>query len=142
MKHLILTVILVCITLQTNAQQSLSYAYDAAGNRIGRAIVLETRASKALQNQTDSISFHEMLAEKQLKIYPNPVLSELTLSITGYQSSMSGEFSILTLGGALLKKGKIQSEKTTINMGGYRPGTYILHIQLNGQPTSWKIIKQ
>ena len=88
MKHLILTVILVCITLQTNAQQSLSYAYDAAGNRIGRTIVLETRASKALQNKTDSIFFHEMLAEKQLKIYPNPVLSELTLSITGYQLSL------------------------------------------------------
>ena len=142
MKHLILTVILVCVTLQVYAQQSLSYAYDAAGNRIGRTIVLETRASKALQNQTDSIFFHEMLAEKQLKIYPNPVLSELTLSITGYQSSMSGEFSILTLGGALLKKGKIQSEKTIINMGSYQSGTYILNIQLNGQPTSWKIIKQ
>lgn len=30
MKHLILTVILVCIALQGYAQQSLSYAYDAA----------------------------------------------------------------------------------------------------------------
>lgn len=55
---------------------------------------------------------------------------------------MSGEFSILTLGGALLKKGEIGSEMTTINMGSYQPGTYILNIQLNGQPTSWKVIKQ
>lgn len=37
MKHLILTVILVCITLQTSAQQSLSYAYDAAGNQKGES---------------------------------------------------------------------------------------------------------
>ena len=142
MKQLILTVILTCMALQTHAQQSLSYAYDAAGNRIGRTIVLGTRASNALQNQTDSVFFHEMLAEKQLKIYPNPVQSELTLSIKGYQSSMWGEFSILTLGGALLKKGEIRSEMTTINMGSYQPGTYILNIQLNGQPTSWKVIKQ
>ena len=38
MKHLILTVILVCITLQTNAQQSLSYAYDAAGRFISNPV--------------------------------------------------------------------------------------------------------
>lgn len=70
MKHLILTMLLACITLQINAQQSLSYAYDAAGNRIGRTIVLGTRASNALQNQTDSVFFHEMRQRNSSRFIP------------------------------------------------------------------------
>ena len=37
MKHFILTMVWACIALQAYAQQSLSYAYDAAGNQKGES---------------------------------------------------------------------------------------------------------
>ena len=83
-----------------------------------------------------------MLAEKQLRIYPNPVQTELTISISRYQTSIQGEYLLYSLGGAILKKGKIEAETTRINMSNYQSGTYLLKISIDNQTTSWKIIKQ
>ena len=73
MKQTTFTFLFICMCFTAKAQQRLSYAYDAAGNRIGRSIVLQAQASKTLRKTTDSTFVYEMLAEKQLKIYPNPV---------------------------------------------------------------------
>ena len=73
MKKIILLTFILLVALTTKAQQQLSYVYDAAGNRISRTIVLGARSADATTSQTDSVFFEEMLAEKQIKIYPNPV---------------------------------------------------------------------
>ena len=142
MKQTTFTFLFICMCFTAKAQQCLSYAYDAAGNRIGRSIVLQAQASKTLRKTTDSTFVYEMLAEKQLKIYPNPVKSMLTISIAGYDTSMQGDFSLFNYSGAMALKGKIEEEITQLDMGFLPQGTYILKINLKGQPTSWKIIKQ
>ena len=142
MKKIILLTFIMLVTLTTKAQQQLSYAYDAAGNRTSRTIVLGTRSADVTANKTDSVFFEEMLAEKQIKIYPNPVEFELTISIDGYESAMRGEYSLFNITGAMLLRNRISGTTTHVDMSRYSKGTYILNIQLNGQPTSWKIIKQ
>ena len=57
MKQFILTLMLTSISIWANAQQSPSYAYDAAGNRTSRTIVLGTRASMAMEGRKDSLFF-------------------------------------------------------------------------------------
>lgn len=142
MKKIILLTFIMLVALTTKAQQQLSYAYDAAGNRTNRTIVLGTRSAGVGTNQTDSVFFEEMLAEKQIKIYPNPVEFELTISIAGYEPSMQGEYSLFNLAGSMMARRKITGETTRVDMSLYTRGTYILNIQLKGQPSSWKIIKQ
>ena len=142
MKKIILFTFIMLVALNIQAQQQLSYAYDSAGNRISRTIVPGTRSTDAAANQADSIFFEEMLAGKQIKIYPNPVQYELTISITGYEPSMRGEYSLFSLGGSMLARRRITGETTRVDMSLFSKGTYILNIQLKGQPTSWKIIKQ
>lgn len=142
MKKIFLLTFIMLAALNTNAQQKLSYVYDAAGNRISRTIVLGARSADATTSQTDSVFFEEMLAEKQIKIYPNPVEFELTISIDGYEPAMRGEYSLFTITGAMLLRNRISGTTTYVDMSRYSKGTYILNIQLNGQPTSWKIIKQ
>ena len=66
----------------------------------------------------------------------------LTISIAGYDTSMQGDFSLFNYSGAMALKGKIEEEITQLDMGFLPQGTYILKINLKGQPTSWKIIKQ
>lgn len=143
MKRIIVFLFILLTVLNIKAQQQqLSYAYDAAGNRVSRTIILGTRSADATANETDSVFFKEMLAEKQIKIYPNPVEFELTVSVPGYESSMQGEYSLFNLAGSMLAKNRITGETTRIDMSRYSKGTYILTIKLKGQPSSWKIIKQ
>jgi len=141
MKRTLLFPFILLMALTVKAQQQLSYAYDAAGNRVSRTIVLGTRGAAAA-NPTDSVYFEELLADKQIKIYPNPVEFQLTIAIEGYETSMQGEFSLYSIAGNMLVRQHITSGLTYVDMSRYTRGTYILNIQLNGQPTSWKIIKQ
>lgn len=142
MKKIILLTCVMLASLNIQAQQQLSYAYDAAGNRVSRTIVMGTRVAHATANQPDSVFFEEMLFEKQIKIYPNPVQYELTIFIKGYEPSMQGEFSLFNLAGSMLVRRRITEETTRVDMSRYSKGTYVLNIQLNGQPIGWKIIKQ
>lgn len=142
MNKLILLSPVLLFALALQAQQQLSYAYDAAGNRVSRTIVMGTRGADAAANQADPVFLEEVLAEKQIKIYPNPVQYELTISITGYEPSMRGEYSLFSLGGSMLARRRITGETTRVDMSLFSRGTYILNIQLEGRPTSWKIIKQ
>lgn len=142
MKKIIVFTLSLLFALTIKAQQQLSYAYDAAGNRVSRTIVLDTRSTSALVNEGDTVFFEEMLAEKQIKLYPNPVESVLTLLISDYTPSMEGEFSLFNLGGMMLDRRRITDETTYVEMSRYAKGIYVLHIQLNGQPTSWKVIKK
>lgn len=141
MKKATFLMLILLPALTVKAQQQLSYAYDAAGNRVSRTIVMGTRGASSV-NQPDSVFLEEVLAEKQVKIYPNPVQYELTISITGYEPSMRGEYSLFSLGGSMLARRKITGETTRVDMSLFSKGTYILNIQLEGRPTSWKIIKQ
>lgn len=142
MKQATFIILFLCLFMASKAQQRVSYAYDAAGNRISRTIVLKTRASNTLENAHDSVFFQEILAEKQIRIYPNPVQSVLKIAILGYKSSMKGEYALLNISGVMLKRGAITQETTLIDMSNYLRGTYILNLSLNKQSTSWKIIKQ
>jgi hypothetical protein len=55
---------------------------------------------------------------------------------------MEGEFSLFSMGGVMLDRRRITGETTSVEMSRYAKGIYVLHIQLNGQPTSWKVIKK
>lgn len=138
----ILTTIVTLLPLFVGAQQKISYAYDANGNRVSRTIVLPKQAAIAMKNHVDSIFFEEKLAENQLKIYPNPVQSELTIAVDRYEPAMQGKFSLYDTNGAMLVTSELLGAITKVDMGHYTQGIYLLRIQLNGESTTWKIIKQ
>lgn len=142
MKKIILLTTSLLFAIAIRGQQQLSYAYDAAGNRTSRTIVLATRSANATINKPDSVFFEEKLADKQLKIYPNPVQSQLTIEVEGFEPGMQGEFSLFNITGGMLIRRRITGSNTYLDMSRYTKGTYILNIQLRGQTTSWKVIKQ
>ena len=142
MKKIVVFFLLGLAVLTARAQQKLTYAYDAAGNRVSRTIVLGTRSAGVATEQTDSVFFEESLAETSVKIYPNPVQNELTIRITGYENGWNGEFAVYSISGAMLMHRRLQGETTSVDMSRQLPGTYILHIVLKGERSVWKIIKQ
>lgn len=135
-----LLLILLLMSISANAQQKLSYAYDSAGNRVSRTIVMTARNENV--DMEEDMFFEEHIADKQLKIYPNPVKEQLTIEITGHDSTEKAEYILLNMSGAVLKRDRISSEITTVDMNRFVTGTYVLNIIINGERTVWKIIKQ
>lgn len=142
MKRAILLSLTLLLAMAVKAQQKLSYAYDAAGNRVGRTIVLEPRSASDSENPADTVFFEETLDDTQVRIYPNPVETQMTIRVSGYAPSMQGEYSLYNITGIIVAKRRITGETTLVDMGRYPKGIYILHIILNGQPTAWRVIKK
>lgn len=143
MKRTLYLIPILLLALPVKAQQKLSYAYDAAGNRTSRTVVLPTRsADAAATNPADSVFFRETLAGNPVKIYPNPVQSTLTVSIDRYEPSFGGELTLFSISGTMLYRTRIAGETSSIDMSRYLPGTYLLHILLKGEKSVWKVIKQ
>lgn len=138
MKKLIFVICCLLVTTAVYSQQYLSYEYDDAGNRISRTIFLGSK-SAAVQQQEE---IKETIAMQEIKIYPNPVESILSVSVTGFDNTISGEYFIYNLTGGLLERDKITSEHTTLDLSSFSSGTYLLQILINGEKTVWKIIKE
>lgn len=141
MKCKLLLVLFVLYSGVIYGQQSLSYSYDSSGNRIERSIVLSTRNLNGEQN-SKSYFFEVHLGKAQMKIYPNPVKSILTVQIAGLDNGQIGECQLFNAAGALLHKTQITEEYTTIDMTVSPQGNYILVIIFNGEKTTWKVIKE
>ena len=133
---------LLCVPLLASAQkQRVAYAYDASGNRISRTIVLDS-SKKVKQSVATSLDgFIDAVGTFDVRIYPNPVADNLTISVKGECSGPAG-YALYDSTGKKLANGDITEEKTTIDMTTCANGMYILNIAVGNKSTSWKVLKK
>src|SRR6266498_299818 len=102
----ILYLITLCFIgkLSLYAQTTVSYAYDAAGNRIERTIVLNTSQAKAAK--TDSVkqkeTAKEIIGDLKILIYPNPTRGQLWIEVTGFDPAAKSGLFVYNLSGSLV----------------------------------------
>lgn len=135
---LIATVVLLTLYIPVTAEQ-FSYSYDSAGNRVKREIVLQKSADPEKKRK---LFFTESLADKEIKIHPNPTYGDLSVEIKGYEDTDACTFSIYNMSGQMILTEKAVAPTTGVDIGSQPNGIYILHITLNGEESSWKIIKK
>jgi hypothetical protein len=118
--------------------QRIEYAYDASGNRITRKkeIVL-TKSS-----ESPATVFTEELAERAIKIYPNPTEGHLKVEISDFDKCQSISLNIYNMQGQVILKRKMESSVCDLDISGRPNGLYVLQINIDGENTSWKIIKK
>ena len=116
----------------------ISYSYDLAGNRVKREIVMSSLAPR----NTKATGFTEVLAKKNIRIYPNPTKGHLKVEVMGYESADNCLLQLFNATGAQLINRKTTSAYTEINISNQPNGIYFLQITLNGENTKWKIIKK
>ena len=115
-----------------------------------RNLIIETSTSHNVYplSEIQNLSFGQQAgldisvpySEDKIRLYPNPVKDEFRLDIP--VSTQSVRYRIYDIVGAMLQTGKINSS-TTIHIGNYRPGFYIIRLDQNGQEIqSFKIVKQ
>lgn len=121
--------------------QNISFAYDNAGNRIKREIVVDSK--RAPEHAANGESFvEEMLLDKNIRIHPNPTHGMLKIEIGSFESADNGTISIFNTSGIRIISLDITSSITDVDISAYPGGIYILRIIINGMETSWKIIKE
>ena len=160
MKQQILAFILATTGIFANvplshAQGTITYTYDAAGNRLGRTIIMpsanraraidtmeEAEYSAAEYDTTELISYMDVIGTTAVVIYPNPTRGHLTIDIDNMPENSQSSIRIYDMSGRmLLQKSNIDSS-TELDLSNQSSGTYILRISLSGKTSTWKILKQ
>lgn len=139
MKKFLFTAVMASLPVLHCAADRLVYAYDQTGNRISRTIEVPNRMSAP---GTASLFATESLSGKTLRIYPNPTEGALRVEIAGWEDSDSCAISIYDMGGAEIWASDASEAITDIDITSSPEGMYVMLITLNGEKTTWKIIKK
>lgn len=121
--------------------QNYKYSYDAAGNRIKKEIILSQQDASSKYVSKSNL-FSDKLCDKTVYIHPNPTSGVLKVEITGYDNSDSGALHVFNLAGQHLFNLNITSAFTQLDISEQPKGIYILQLELNGESSIWKIIKE
>jgi len=150
-----------CVMLSsTECFATITFTYDAAGNRTKRENVIHMGARQAnideyeqttdiFDEQTADIFneqitdiFKEELPEMKISIAPNPTRGILHVAISNAKTLQGAEIRIFNPQGRLIKQVNDVFEMTTLDISTQPNGMYIMQIVLNNKEIStWKIIK-
>jgi hypothetical protein len=132
---------------QNMTAQTISYTYDASGNRIERKVISLLKSGH-LTDTTKSESFKQEALEDQLGaqkilIYPNPVKENLTIEFRGKVPASHVTVYLYTQTGRLLKSFVAgDNVSSSVNLSGYPAGIYILRLSVQDKVSEWKIAKE
>ncbi len=147
MKTLIQTYLMVFLLVVAKtgvqAQESISYGYDAAGNRIARVINMTPlrSAPENTEEKVQSSPLNEILDDFKIRIYPNPTKGLLAVEIAPLPEEPQSDIGIWNSQGQLIIRQKITLEKMSFDLSDQPSGIYFLKIYLKEQETVWKIIR-
>jgi len=139
MKNILTCILLLLAATSIYAQ---SYAYDNAGNRTARVITLPLRSAPAPTEAKAAPALSDLIAEKEILIYPNPTKGILTVEIKGYTEEMKAEFRLMDMSGKTIIDRKADSSSQTFDLSRQTAGIYLLQIRINSEAVVWKIIKE
>jgi len=143
LSYYLLFLFLVAFSMHGKGQNMVSYAYDNAGNRISRKIVLLNSSPTHVKKDTISPApVKEQLGDRTITIFPNPTKGALAVEITGGSDKDEIRIMLISGQGIQLKTMKAQTGTTPLDLRAYPPGWYILRVKSGEKVTEFKIIKQ
>jgi hypothetical protein len=78
-----------------------------------------------------------------VSVYPNPTTGSMQVTIKSWQLTDNYAYTLTDLAGKVLMTGKINSEKTELNISGFSKGIYLLQVQnAEGEKQLFKIVKE
>lgn len=137
----IITLLLALLLNGLYAQEVNNYIinYDQSGNIIERKIQVVVEASGRMGKPVmpkDSIP-----APMLFKVFPNPANEYVTIEGPLPEGVREATYELQTITGSVLKKGVYAGRSTTIYVGGYKIGLYVLSIRYSKKEVnSYKII--
>lgn len=137
--YILLTTIL--LTFIRTSAQTVSYAYDNAGNCIERSILIGNK-SVTIDDQNEYF-VEESIAETQMKIYPNPTKGMLRVDFGAVPENNAISIVIYDMQGRMVFSNRTDGESSLpIDLTSRPNGIYIMKVRIGNKETSWKIIKE
>ena len=129
------------------SQQRVAFAYDEAGNRTSRTIVLAAsnrRSARRAAPQDTPDPFTELTPQgRTVRIYPNPTQGWLQAEVTGLADGDRAVWRLYSLQGTLLLQAEAAAGvPTDLDLSALPAGTYVLHLSVDGTTTEYKVIKK
>lgn len=139
-KYVLLALILMLTAIKTNAQ-TVSYAYDSAGNCIERSILIGNKSVTI--DEQDDYFVEESIAETQMKIYPNPTKGMLRVDFGVVPENNTISIVIYDMQGRMVFSNRTDGDSSLpIDLTSRPNGIYIMKVRIGNKETSWKIIKE
>ena len=125
---------------------TIEFTYDAAGNRIGRQVIVIPQLKSAKQSNSDQ----ELLApiqtncnELDIIIYPNPTRGNVSLKFEGHFDFESVQYRVFNAAGRVVANGNLDaSGLNPLPISHLPAGVYILTLQYGNDTKTVKLIKQ
>lgn len=139
MKILLIVFLFIVSLVSIQAQNKISYAYDASGNRTERILVVATKSLLAGEEPENIIT--EEIAKREVKIYSS-IQGQITVEISTLEGMKTGTMIIYAFpnGNTVLTR-KVKYTREDLDISNQRAGIYILLVDIDGEKTSYKLMK-
>jgi hypothetical protein len=131
----------LAVFVAMNAQNRVQFAYDQAGNRVKRELVITHNARSAKKAATRDEAYFEDLGERTVKISSNGS-GIIKITVLHMHTEDEGNVAVYSLGGSEVLNRSLSSAETLVDISDKPKGVYILKVTLNGKVTTWKITKK
>lgn len=131
----------LAVFVAMNAQNRVQFAYDQAGNRVKRELVITHNARSAKKAASREEAYFEDLGERTVKISSNGS-GIIKITVLHMHTEDEGNVEVYSLGGSEVLNRSLSSAETLVDISDKPKGVYILKVTLNGKVTTWKITKK
>ncbi|UKK59365.1 T9SS type A sorting domain-containing protein [Prevotella communis] len=131
----------LAVFVAMNAQNRVQFAYDQAGNRVKRELVITHNAHSAKKAASREEAYFEDLGERTVKISSNGS-GIIKITVLHMHTEDEGNVEVYSLGGSEVLNRSLSSAETLVDISDKPKGVYILKVTLNGKVTTWKITKK
>lgn len=140
MKRVRISILLLTLLPLAVGALPVRYSYDAAGNRVKREIVMSSSPSLSPKKQ---MSYTDDIADDyKVKITPSAQDGIVLVEIVSRTDLQEGSVDVFSVKGMRVLTTMTSGGRVTIDLSDKRSGVYILHVNVGGNETDWKIIKK
>ena len=142
MNRIIRSIIFSLLLLMTGTivqADSISYSYDANGNRVTLLNNGMNRSNPT--DETERKPGSESLGQHRITIYPNPTDGRISVEITGTGSLEESAITVYGIMGNMVYNDSEIDVENEIDLTTCPDGMYILVIKIGSDIGIWKIIK-
>lgn len=144
-----ITILVLAISILSNAQQKINFTYDSAGNQINRVLCINCSAKQVKEiKEIDAVveeDLEKFSEEDVISYYPNPVKEELYLTWKITDDNYLTSIKVISITGQVLRTYQSSDKDNTLNIQFQSYPTGIYFVSLNyksGEQKTIKIIKQ
>ncbi len=143
LRLLIMATFILCFAKNAMSQMyTVSFAYDANGNRISRTINMSEYYRGVSSDTTSAECLTDNISDCDVSIFPNPAKERVSLKLASYKDDKKITATLYSPVGIRIERKEICSDMTSFDLSALSSGTYILELSDFNEKRIWKIIKE